>query len=99
MKNLRLKAYLVRQDGPRQGQEGRGRMLFRGIISYPMCQSCGKRMRIIRRGLRSDDDGYFERQVFICARCDLRIERGVNTDGTVREPRQGGHPTDKVDHA
>ncbi len=56
-------------------------MTFR--ISFPVCQNCGKRMRIIRRGVRRDQDGYFERQEFICDPCSLLIERKIKTDGTV----------------
>jgi len=58
----------------------------RGVgASFSVCQNCGKRMRIVRRGPRSDDLGYYERQVFTCGSCDQRIEREVNTDGTLHE--------------
>ena len=60
-------------------------MLYQQRIGYPACQHCGKRMRIIRRGPRSDHRGYYERQIFTCDTCDRTIERRVNTDGTLRE--------------
>jgi hypothetical protein len=64
----------------------------RGVgVSYPACQNCGKRVRIVQRGPRSDDSGCYERQVFACGSCDHRIERYVNTDGT---PRERGPPTE-----
>ena len=57
---------------------------------------------MIRRGSRSDDAGYYERQVLACGSCDRRIERSVKTDGTLRElnasiagslfPRQASSP-------
>jgi hypothetical protein len=58
----------------------------RGVgASYPACQNCGKRMRIVGRGVRYDHSGYYERQVFTCGTCDHRIERNVNTNGTPHE--------------
>ncbi len=57
-------------------------------LHFPVCQNCGKQMRIIRRGVRFDEGGYFERQEFTCAKCNGRLKRWVNTDGTVREHRQ-----------
>jgi hypothetical protein len=54
--------------------------------SFPACQYCGKQMQIIRRGVRFDEGGYFERQEFTCAKCNGRLERWVNTDGTIRGP-------------
>jgi hypothetical protein len=42
-------------------------------------------MRIIRRGVRVDDGGYYERQEFKCRICSHIVERKVATDGTVRE--------------
>ena len=65
----------------------------RGVgVSYPACQNCGKRMRIVRRGPRYDHSGYYERQVFTCGSCDHQVERNINTDGTPRErpPHQSG---------
>ena len=62
-------------------------MSFCGI-SYPICRNCGESMRIIRRGSRVDERGYFERQEFVCANCNIRLERRVTTDGTVQEPLQ-----------
>ena len=63
-------------------------MLYQQRISYPVCEQCGKRMRIIRRGPRSDRRGYYERQIFTCGACDHTIERSVNTDGTLRKQRR-----------
>ena len=65
----------------------------RGVgVSYPACQNCGKRMRIVRRGVRYDRCGYYEHQVFTCGSCDRGIERNVSTDGTPRErPLQPGY--------
>jgi hypothetical protein len=51
---------------------------------YPVCQNCGKRMRLVQRGPRFDDSGYYERQVFACCYCDHHIERSVKTDGVAR---------------
>jgi hypothetical protein len=64
-------------------------MSFRGV-GFPVCQKCSKRMRIVRRGLRFDDYGYFEQQEFICVACNIQSERRVNTSGVVREPHQSG---------
>lgn len=58
-------------------------MASRGV-RYPICQDCNECMRIIRRGPHVDERGYFERQEFACAKCDLRVERRVMTDGTVQ---------------
>jgi len=51
---------------------------------YPVCQNCGKRMRLVQRGPRFDDSGYYERQIFACCYCDHHIERSVKTDGVAR---------------
>ena len=59
-------------------------MTFLGV-RFPVCQNCGTRMRIIQRGVRFDEGGYFEQQEFTCAKCNGSLERGVNTDGTVRD--------------
>jgi hypothetical protein len=56
-------------------------------IGFPSCQTCGKRTRIIQRGVRSDKSGYFERQEFICSQCNRRIGRKVYTNGTVRDEK------------
>ena len=56
-----------------------------GFVSYPVCQECGKRMRIVRRGPRCDEQGYYEYQIYRCSSCDRRVEQGVKTDGTPRE--------------
>lgn len=53
-------------------------------LRYPICQGCNESMRIIRRGPRIDERGYFERQEFSCANCDFRTEQRVRTDGTVQ---------------
>jgi len=64
---------------------GRGVVLYPQRVRHRLGQHCGKRMRIIRRGPRSDHGGYYEHQIFTCGSCDHTIERSVNTDGTVRE--------------
>ena len=67
-------------------------------MSYPLCQCCSQRMRIVRRGVRVDDRGYFEQQKFICPKCSHSIDRRVTTDGSLRE----GLSTDanvRSDHA
>jgi hypothetical protein len=42
-------------------------------------------MRIVRRGVRVDDRGYFEQQNFICPKCSYAVDRRVKTDGNLRE--------------
>lgn len=61
-------------------------MNFHGV-GFRVCQYCGKRMRIIQRGVRLDEGGYFELQTFTCVECDIRSEWRVNTDGSIRGPR------------
>ena len=63
---------------------GERKMTFLGI-GHPVCRNCDGRMRITRRGSHVDERGYFERQEFVCANCDLRLERRVTTDGKVQE--------------
>jgi hypothetical protein len=50
----------------------------------PECPKCRDPMRIIRRGVRVDAGGYYERQEFTCRICFHIVEREVATDGRVR---------------
>jgi hypothetical protein len=72
-------------------QKGSSASVTRGFemtffkMSFAACQNCGKRARLIRRGVRFDEGGYFEQQEFVCSRCNMRMHRKVNTDGTIRD--------------
>ena len=72
----------------------------RGVgVSYPACQNCGKRMRIVRRGPRYDDSGYYQCQVFTWDCCDHRVERNVNICLALSEHEcETGHKQDAESH-
>src|SRR5271155_2706313 len=55
----------------------------------PECPKCREPMRIIRRGPRVDDGGYYELQEFKCRICYHNVERKVANDGTVRKTTRG----------
>jgi len=58
---------------------------------FPACENCGTRMRISRRGVRYDYEGYYELQRFTCGACGGTTELHINTNGSSRDRVSGSN--------
>jgi hypothetical protein len=54
-----------------------------GVNDKPPCANCGQPSSLIRRS-PDDFDRRYERQTFVCFKCDHEIERVVDAEGNSR---------------
>jgi predicted RNA-binding Zn-ribbon protein involved in translation (DUF1610 family) len=52
-----------------------------GAGDRPTCQHCGEPMHLVRRGPHSDFGAAYERQTFLCPKCNVEIERSADMLG------------------
>ena len=52
-----------------------------GADDRPICQQCGGPMHLIRRGPHSDFGASYERQTFLCPKCNIEIVRSADKQG------------------
>jgi hypothetical protein len=52
-----------------------------GSDDRPTFQHCGGPMHLIRRGLHSDFGAAYERQTFLCPKCNVEIKRSADKQG------------------
>jgi len=58
------------------------------------CQHCDGPMHLIRRGPDSDFGAGYERQTFLCSKCNVEIERSADKQG---KPPEGTRATRVAD--